>query len=119
MPRVVYYLTLFSGVLTLPLPFIMVYFSDHFQLGLAAVVILPISTFLAALVILWAGQRFGTEPEIDSRLQGVVFGLSIVVLTCVFGSGIWQVSLCVLSGPFLGVVASISFFVGKRESFFW
>jgi hypothetical protein len=97
----------------------MVYFSDAFQLGLAAVVVFPVSTFLAALVIIWAGQRFGTVPEGDSRLQEVVFGLSIVVLACVFGSGIWQVSVWVLSGPFLGVVASISFFVGKRVSFFW
>jgi hypothetical protein len=95
----------------------MVYFSDLSQLGFAAG--FPISTFLAALVIVLAGERFGTKPERDLRLQGVVFGMSMVVLTGVFGSGILQVSLWVLSGPFLGVVASMSFFVGKRESFFW
>jgi hypothetical protein len=118
MPRVVYYLTLFSGILTLPLPFIMVYLSDANHLGLAAVVIFPIMTFLAALAIIWAGQSFGTEPERDSGFQGVVFGMSLVAVAGVFGSGIF-VSLWVLSGPFLGFVASISFFVGKRVSFFW
>ena len=118
MPRVVYYLTLFSGILTLPLPFIMVYLSDANRLGMAAVVIFPITTFLAALAIIWAGQSFGPEPERDSRLQGVVFAMSVIAVTGVFGSGIF-VSLWLLSGPFLGFLASTSFFVGKRVSFFW
>jgi hypothetical protein len=95
----------------------MIYYSSLYQLGFGAV--FPVSTFLAALVMIWAGQHLGTKPERDSRLQEVVFGMSIVVLTGVFGSGILQDSLWVLSGPFLGFVASISFFVGKRESFFW
>jgi hypothetical protein len=95
----------------------MIYFSSLYQLGFGAV--FPASTFLAALVMIRAGERFEKKPERDSRLQEVVFGMSIVVLTGVFGSGILQFSLLVLSGPFLGIVASISFFVGKRESFFW
>jgi hypothetical protein len=111
MPRVVYYLSLSSGVLTLPLAFIM------FIRGLGLFVVLGPSTLLAGLSITWAAISFETEPK--ARLQGGILVMSGVALAGVLGSGLWHVSVWTLSGPFLGLVASISFLVGERVSFFW
>jgi hypothetical protein len=119
MPRIILYLSFLSGVLTFPLGFVIANFSDLFRLGQAFLVVSSVSTFLAGLVMIWAAVSFASEPEGDSRSQGVLFAMSGVAGTMVFWSGIWQVSLWFLSGPFFGFVASMSFFVGKRVSFFW
>ena len=119
MPRIVLYLTWLSGVLTFPLAFVIVYFSDFLRLGEALLVVSSVSTFLAGLVIIWAAARFGSEQNRDLRSQAIVFAMSVVSGTMVFGSGVWQVSLWLLSGPFFGFLASMSFFAGRRVSFFW
>ena len=117
MPRVAHYVSLISGFLVMPLPFIMI-FSPGSGVGLSILVVLILSTFFAGLVMLWAAFSLGIEEEKEPRFQAIVLLMSVVALTGVIASGIF-VNLWTFSGPLLGLVASLSFFVGRRISFFW